>query len=325
MKKGSSLITKAAKRTSEENRIALLNILNDITKEKRELEKKTKELKREKTRVEKSKNEIEILNKKIEERRIATLNILQDIEEAREELKKSFEELKVLDKLKDEFVNIGAHELKTPLVPIIGYLDMMLKNNRSRLSKKERKELDICLESAKRLNNLITDVSDVSKLETKAMKFEMMPLRIGQVIGVVVNSLNLYAESKNIKLTTNIQPELPLIKGDELRLTQALSKLVENAIKFTDEGSVTVSAKKERNNIMVSVKDTGMGIRKKDMSRLFTKFFQAQDITTRKTKGTGLGLIVCKSIIEAHKGRVWAESKGLGKGTTFSFTLPVKD
>lgn len=324
MKKDSSLVAKAVKRNSEQSRTALLNILSDLTKEKRELEKRTRELRKEKTITEKSKKEIGDLSKGTEERRIATFNILQDIEEARQKLKEQFKGLKVLDRLKDEFANIGAHELKTPLVPIMGYIDLILKNKSSKLSKKERKELEICLESALRLKNLVTDISDISKLETKAMKFDMTQVRIENIVNDVIQSLKPAAQQKHLEIVTNIQPKLPLINGDSERLIEALSKLVENAIKFTDKGKITVSAKKERNNIIVEVSDTGAGINKKAMAKLFTKFYQADTSPARKTQGTGLGLAIAKEIILAHHGKIWAESKGLGKGSTFSFSLPVK-
>lgn len=123
---------------------------------------------------------------------------------------------------------------------------------------------------------------------------------------------------------TDIQEGIRTITADPERLTQALSKLVENAIKFTDKGSITVSAGQQGNNIAVTVKDTGIGIEKKNLPKLFRKFSQVDTSATRRTKGTGLGLAICKMIIEEHKGKVKASSKGLGKGTTFTFTLPVK-
>lgn len=324
MKKSSSLIKKAAKKTSEENRIALLNMLDDLAKEKKELKKKTKELKKEKTITEKSKDVIEKRAKEIEEQKTATMNILEDIEEAREKLKEQFKELKVLDKLKDEFANIGAHELKTPLVPIIGYLSLILKKKGSKISRKERQKLEICLQSALRLKNLVTDIAGISKLETKAIKFDMKQVKIENIVNDVVESLKPAAQQKHLEIVTNIEPKLPLINGDSERLVQALSKLVENAIKFTDKGVVSINTKLTDNHIKIIVVDTGAGLKKENIPKLFTKFYQADSSPTRRAQGTGLGLTICKEIILAHKGRVWAESKGLGKGSTFSFSLPVK-
>jgi len=134
----------------------------------------------------------------------------------------------------------------------------------------------------------------------------------------------LLAKKKDIDLVFNMLPKPPIILADEKRLSQVLGNLITNAIKFTDKGSVTINVKLFNNKVQVDVIDTGTGIKKEDIPKLFTKFFQVQEAATRKTKGTGLGLAISKSIIEAHKGRIWASSKGLGKGSTFSFSLPVK-
>jgi len=248
----------------------------------------------------------------------------EEIKKAKDELQKSYKGLRVLDKLKDEFMNVSAHELKTPLVPIIGYIELMLQNKKSKINKKEREQLEICLKNAVRLKNLITDVSDVSKLETKNMKFDMKAVKIENIINSVAETFKPEIKNKNLNLVLNIQSNLPIIKGDSERLVQALSKLVENSVKFTDNGEIRISAQRQKNNIIVRVEDTGIGIAKDKIPKLFTKFFQADESPTRKTKGTGLGLSICKDIIKAHKGKVLAESKGLGKGSTFTFTLPIK-
>jgi len=274
---------------------------------------------------EKSKAELEKRANELEEQRIATLTLLEEIQEAKQNLNKSYEELKSLDKFKDEFINISAHELKTPLTPIIGYIDLMLGDKKSKMDELEREQLHICLRNAVRLKNLVGDITDISKLETKAMKFNMKPVKVEDIINGVTQDLMPDAEKKQINIAANIPPDLPLINADPERLTQALSNLVENAIKFTDKGGVTISAEKQKNEILVKVEDTGIGIAKKSRDKLFTKFFQADMSPSRRVQGTGLGLVICKEIIESHGGKVRVEIKGLGKGSVFSFTLPADE
>ena len=274
---------------------------------------------------EKSKAELEKRANELEEQRIATLTLLEEIQEAKQNLNKSYEELKSLDKFKDEFINISAHELKTPLTPIIGYIDLILGDKKSKMDELEREQLHICLRNAVRLKNLVGDITDISKLETKAMKFNMKPVKVEDIINGVTQDLMPDAEKKQINIAANIPPDLPLINADPERLTQALSNLVENAIKFTDKGGVTISAEKQKNEILVKVEDTGIGIAKKSRDKLFTKFFQADMSPSRRVQGTGLGLVICKEIIESHGGKVRVEIKGLGKGSVFSFTLPADE
>ncbi|MFQ5647838.1 MAG: ATP-binding protein [Candidatus Aenigmatarchaeota archaeon] len=260
--------------------------------------------------------------------KMATLNILEDLDKANKELEKKQKqiiaanrELKKLDLLKSEFMNVAAHELKTPLIPIVGYLDMIQES--PRLGEVEKQEIAICLRNAKRLQRLVQDVLDISKLESKAMKFEMQELDVAEVIKNARADMRGFAEEKGLNLRCEL-PDRPLwVYGDKQRLTQVLANLVDNAIKFTDKGSVTIRAGLKEKEVLVSVEDNGIGITKKDMPRLFDKFFQADASTKRKYGGTGLGLAISKSIVEAHGGRIRVKSKP-GEGSTFTFSLPFK-
>lgn len=247
----------------------------------------------------------------------------EDVKESRDALAKAYDKLKLLEKIKDDFLNISAHELKTPLVPIISYIDLMIKDKKSKLGKKEKEKLKICLRNAVRLKNLVTDISDISKLSSKSMKFDIKSVKIDEIISMVIQDLRPAVKIKNLEIGGEVKPKLPLVSGDPERIAQAISKLVENSIKFTDKGRITVSAKKQKDSVIISVTDTGIGIDKKDIPKLFMKFFQADTSITRKIKGTGLGLVICKEIIEAQKGKIWVESPGVGKGTTVYFTLPL--
>jgi hypothetical protein len=219
----------------------------------------------------------------------------------KDELEKVSKKLARVDVMKSEFTNIAAHELITPLVPIIGYADMMLKNPRKYgLNKKSLDIIKIFSRNSHRLKGLVGEILDVSKLETGEMKFNMRQLILPP------------------------PGKRPTITADPDRLTQVLHNLVKNAIKFTDKGSITVLVTVKSNQLTISVQDTGVGLKQKDLDKVFLKFYQAQDVSTRKTKGTGLGLAISRMIVEAHQGKIWATSEGKGRGTTFHFTIPIK-
>lgn len=234
-------------------------------------------------------------------------------------------ELKSLDRLKDIFTATAAHELKTPIVPIKGFLSMIGKNpGKYGLNEKAQEYVNICLENTKRLEVLINDVLDISKLEAGEMKFEMADVDLNRLIKNIVTNFLPLIEEKKLALNINISEKLLLVYGDPYRISQALNNLIDNAIKFTDKGSITINAKFIGKDIQIDVIDMGIGIKKENIPRLFKKFSQIGASTTRKEKGTGLGLVICKRIIEAHHGKIWAKSEGLEKGSTFSFSLPIK-
>jgi len=233
--------------------------------------------------------------------------------------------LSKVDIMKTEFMNVAAHELKTPLVPLKSYLNIIKKNPKKfGLNQQAQGYVEICLRNTDRLEKLAMDILDISKLEAEEMKFNMKNVNLINLLNNTIKDLSSLAKEKNLILNTEIPKTLPTVYGDSQRLTQVISNLIKNATKFTNKGSITINAKLVKNNIQVDIIDTGMGIKKQNMTKLFIKFFQAQEVATRKLTGTGLGLAICKKIIEYHKGKIWAESDGLRKGSKFSFTLPIK-
>ena len=191
------------------------------------------------------------------------------------------------------------------------------------INKKAREYVDICLRNADRLESLVQDILDVSKLEAGEMKFEMQQVNLVLLMHNTIIDISSLAKEKNLSLNSNLPKTLPSVYADPQRISQVISNLIKNAIKFTDKGSVKISAKVSGHNIQVEVADTGVGIKKEDLPRMFTKFFQAEDVATRKTKGTGLGLAICKEIIEKHNGKIWVESE-FGKGSSVYFNLPIE-
>jgi signal transduction histidine kinase len=244
----------------------------------------------------------------------------------KEELENVSRRLKQVDVMKSEFTNIAAHELKTPLVPMIGYADMMIKNpQKYGLNEKGLSFVKIFARNSDRLKRLVDDILDASKLEAGEMKFDMKKIVLATTINEVITDLQPLAKAKNLLLTSILPPpnKRPTITADPQRFSQVISNLVKNSIKFTEKGSVVVKVAIKDKNLDLTVKDTGDGIAAEDIPKLFNKFFQAQKADTRKTQGTGLGLAITKKIVEAHGGRIWATSPGKGKGSTFHVRIAL--
>jgi len=240
-------------------------------------------------------------------------------EKKRTSAEKTAAKLRAIDRMKDEFLSMTSHELKTPLTPVRSFLQLMKSGNLGKITRKQREALAIISTEIERLGGSIDKLLQISRLESKKIKLKMRNLQLADIIQNTVKKVEPAAKQKRIALTQKIA-KLPMIRADGELLAEVLNNLVDNAIKFTPEGGrVTVEAKRERGNILVMVTDTGIGIAKKDMPKLFTKFFQVD----HSVPGTGLGLSICKKIVLEHGGRIWAKSR-LGGGSTFFFTLPVK-
>ena len=293
----------------------------DLKDSRRELEEYSKKLEK---KVKEKTTELSKNIKEMENARIAALNLLEDLEMEREKVLESYKKLEESDRLKDEFMNIAAHELKTPLVPIKGYISMLNDDISKNGDDNRKKSMEIILRNVDRLENLINDILDISKLESGAMKFNMEDVDIVEIINNSIQDMKSFAYQKGLDIEAEIKGKLPSIKGDKARLTQVITNLLNNAIKFTEKGKIKVTAERSNGNIIVSVEDTGIGIAKENIGKLFTKFYQVDSSLGRRYGGTGLGLAICKRIIEHHGGKIWVESK-LGKGSKLIFTLPINN
>ena len=228
------------------------------------------------------------------------------------------EQLKLHDKMQKEFINIASHEMKTPTQAILGTSGLLKYYP-------ERKEelIEIIQRNAKRLQALISDILDVTRIESQTLQLEKERFNISDLLADVTKDYTerIESDNKNIELIYD-QKDVNhpiLVEADKGRITQVLSNILNNALKFTDKGQIIINARESNNkkDIIVSVIDTGSGINKDIFSKLFSKF------VTKSSQGTGLGLYISKSIIEAHGGRIWAENNLDGKGATFIFTLPI--
>ncbi|MFW6128431.1 MAG: sensor histidine kinase [Halobacteriota archaeon] len=252
-----------------------------------------------------------------------TINVRKDVEEAfresEERLENANRELKKTDELKTQFLNVASHELRTPLTPIIAQLQMTLQGYFGELNEEQKKSLEMVLRNTQGLDRLIEDILDISRLESGTMKFIMDWANLNEVIAGVVEIMRPTAEARGIDLIVSLE-EVPEIVIDKDRICQVIINLINNAIKFTEEGGKIFVGMKDVGEVMVYVKDTGIGIKEEDQERIFRPFEQVVVDKTGK-EGSGLGLAICKGIVEFHGGEIWVESEQ-GKGSTFTFTIP---
>lgn len=258
-------------------------------------------------------------------------------------IRSQYNKLKEMDRMKDEFINVAAHELRTPIQPIIGLGEVLrsrIRNNdrvNNSISNAENQEyIDVILRNGQRLEKLVEDVLDVTKMESQSLELHKEHFDLNDLITSIIDDIvaaeaesmvyGLPARRKgknNVRIT--YQPRHLPVYADRNRIAQVISNLLNNALKFTSEGYVMITADKKRdknsnNNhdvVIISVCDSGSGVDPEIMPKLFTKF------SSKSFSGTGLGLYICKNIIEAHGGRIWAENNKDAKGATFSFTLPM--
>ncbi len=236
------------------------------------------------------------------------------------EREKVVRELKKSENLRTEFMNIAAHELKSPVTPIKGYLELIESDKD--VDEKIKKWAKIALRNAERLLLLVNDILDVSRLDTDTMRFNMEKIDSVKLLENAAEDIKPSIENKNLKFIKEIPKDLPEILADKYRLSQVLKNLLGNAIKFTDYGSITLKAKVEENRLFISVEDTGVGISNGELKKIFTKLYQAYTGEDRKNEGAGLGLYICRQIIKKHKGIIWVEST-IGKGCSFTIKLPI--
>ncbi|MBD3355117.1 HAMP domain-containing protein [Candidatus Woesearchaeota archaeon] len=245
------------------------------------------------------------------------------LNKAIETLGKTDAERKQIDKAKTEFMSITSHELRSPMTPMRAQLQMLLGEYYGKLNKKQKNSIDIVLRNTTRLDNIIQDFLEISRIEAARLKFKFKRTNLKEHIERLVEEMKGFMPEKKIKIEAKIK-KLPTIDVDPDRTMQVLRNLINNAKKFSPENSkIVITAEKKNNMIEFSVKDQGIGISPEDQRKLFEPFFQAEQTMYREHGGTGLGLAICKGIIEAQNGRIWIESQK-GKGTTFFFTVPLK-
>ena len=226
---------------------------------------------------------------------------------------------------KSQILSTVSHELKTSLTSIIGYVDRLLlrRDKIGPLNERQERYLENVKEDSRRLKVLIDDLLDISRIEAGSLELNLTVLQIRPQVEQVIDAIQSQFAYKELSVIHAIPSELPSVIVDQLRFSQIITNLLTNAFKYSPAGgSVTIAAMEDGNAAQIDVCDTGIGISTEDQARLFTKFFRADNSSTRQETGTGLGLYIVKHLIEAHGGAIWVNSRK-GEGSTFSFTIPL--
>jgi PAS domain S-box-containing protein len=246
------------------------------------------------------------------------------IEENEARIKEQYEKLRQVEKSKEEFITMMTHELKTPLVPILGYVDMLLTEAFGTLTEPQKKRLHLIRANSQYLTNLISDLLDVQKIDLGQLKLTMEQNNLAEIILQAIDSIRPDLEKRNIAISTDLQPEL-FYTCDKLRMIQVINNLLHNALDFCPktDGKISVKLYSDGTNYKIIIKDNGTGMQKDHLEKVFVKFYQIDTSATREHGGSGLGLAVCKGIVDLHKGKIWADSEGLGKGTEIHISLPI--
>jgi signal transduction histidine kinase len=237
---------------------------------------------------------------------------------------KTAEEARKLDRLKNEFLASMSHELRTPLNSIIGYAEVMLDGVDGELPDEAMEDVQAIYDSGKHLLSMINDILDLAKIEAERLELDRTALPLAVVVEEVQRATAILVKDKPVEIKVELPADLPTIYADHVRLRQILNNLVSNAVKFTSEGYVRITAQHvpDERVVTVSVEDTGIGIAPEHIEVIFERFRQVDGSSSRRAGGTGLGLNITKRLVEMHGGRIWVESE-LGKGSKFSFTMPV--
>ncbi len=263
---------------------------------------------------------------------LSEINRRKEVERMSEKLQKAYYELKKLDAAKTEFISIASHQLRTPLTIIKGYISMILEGSYGKVSEEAKKPMKNIFESNERLIRLVNDLLTVSKMETGKIEVEFEKAFIEEIISSLIAELKLKAREKGLSLKF-VKPKTPLpeVFVDREKIRQAIFNIIDNAIRYTSEGGVTVKVKTQKSNLktdkeflLIKISDTGEGMTREEVSKLFVSFSRGSAGTKFWVEGAGLGLYIAKKFIDFHNGKIWAESPGKGKGSTFYIELPLK-
>ncbi|MCG8321950.1 MAG: sensor histidine kinase [Cytophagales bacterium] len=247
----------------------------------------------------------------------------KELKIASKKLRKANEELKRLDKLKDEFISTVTHEMRTPVTSIRAFSEILSDN--PALGLEERLNfLETITSETKRMERLINQVLDIEKMESGKLKMDLLPVQLNDIVNDAVNTVRQIARDKGIKISLNLLPGLPLVKGNKDRLMQVVINLISNAIKFCaiEQGVIEISTNSGHDAVKLTVQDNGHGIPAESQELIFEAFYQGRDQNLKKSEGSGLGLTICKKIIERHRGKIWVESSK-NKGSIFTFSIPL--
>jgi len=303
--------------------VLILYLVSRILKPISELTQATSEIKKGNLRYhveQKSDDELGELTDSFNSMINSIRNFIEEQRRLSDELKTANEEIQQRERMKDEFINVAAHEMRTPVQPILGLSELLkaMRHENKLPVTKEEELLDMIISNAKRLLLLQENILDVSRIENKLLKLNKDQCDLVEIISTAIQDTENQIDKNMVEMRYNPSETNPLlVYADRAKLTQVVSNLLNNAIKFTQAGSITVDVVKDDNKAIVRIKDTGVGIHPRVESKLFSKF------VTNSSSGTGLGLFISKSIVEAHGGKISGSNNTNDKGATFSFSLPL--
>jgi two-component system phosphate regulon sensor histidine kinase PhoR len=225
--------------------------------------------------------------------------------------------IKKLGQVKKDFVTNVSHELRTPLTAIKGYVETL----ETEIGPEQKGYVDIIKRNIERLINIVTDLLTLSQVEEKSVALEIEEVDVRTLAEYAFKIFEPRAREKNLSMELRAEPHLPRLKGDPFRLEQLLINLIDNAVKYTERGTITISLRPQNNNVIFEVQDTGTGISQEHLDRIFERFYVVDKSRSRKMGGTGLGLSIVKHIVQLHNGQIQVESSP-GKGTKFTVILP---
>jgi signal transduction histidine kinase len=251
--------------------------------------------------------------------------LIEDIKNTNNKLTNANQQLELLDKLKDEFVSVASHELRTPMTAIKSYSWMVLNGKAGHIEPKATEYLNRVYISTERLIHLVNEMLDVSRIESGRVTLNKAPLDIGKLLLDVQNELQAKAAESQIKLTVTKEDNIPVVQADTEKIHQVLENLVGNSLKFTPaNGNITMGVREKDGFLEIHVTDTGQGIRAEEIPQLFKKFGRLENsLVAMPGNSTGLGLYISKQYVELHGGKIWVQSEP-EKGSTFTFTLPIR-
>lgn len=251
--------------------------------------------------------------------------LTKQLKKTTKKLESANKELKRLDDAKSEFLSIASHQLRTPLTVIKGYSSMMLEGSFGKLNKVIKGNVEKIFISTERLISLVESLLNISRIEAGRLEFKIQPVDLVATTEAIVVDFQQRAVAKKIKLEFHKDGDIPMAAADAQKVKEVISNIIDNSIKYTPSGEIVVTMHVESQSVVFSCQDTGIGVEPEDLPRLFNKFVRGKGMMQVYTEGTGLGMYFARMVVENMGGRIWAESAGKGKGSKFSFSLPLAD